>query len=219
MSIFKRRKKEEKEKKYDYEKTEAGFIYTVEGVTFHYVKVPKTEKKAVEGSITKAGAGYETETVQDYDVYVTVSGGTGFTVMPYDVWAKKTEKDLERMENKVRQKVSDITGVSPERILVSGSVPLEDMRDFLKRSNMGIIYSILKSVESIEKKRTQILYKAGVSFITFDRYMDILIKRGLIEIVDKEGKTYLATEEGRDFIRKIEELKGAVKERQPQKEP
>jgi len=72
---------------------------------------------------------------------------------------------------------------------------------------MDIIASILESATSGVKK-TRIMYKAALNFRQLQRYLPLLIKRGLINYAEtNKGAVYKTTEKGRDFLKKYEELK------------
>jgi len=78
-------------------------------------------------------------------------------------------------------------------------------RDPMKRSRRGkyeIILDILEiSIKGIRK--TQIMYKANLSFAQLKNYLHLLNDRGLLE--EKDG-TYKVTEKGLEFVRTGKEL-------------
>jgi len=75
-----------------------------------------------------------------------------------------------------------------------------------RRSRMDIISSILESATNGAKK-TRIMYKAALNFRQLQRYLPLLIKRGLLKIAESNrGKLYKTTEKGLDFLKKYEEL-------------
>jgi len=72
---------------------------------------------------------------------------------------------------------------------------------------MDIIASILESATNGAKK-TRIMYRAALNFRQLQRYLPLLIKRGLINYAEtNKGAVYKTTEKGRDFLQKYEELK------------
>jgi predicted transcriptional regulator len=72
---------------------------------------------------------------------------------------------------------------------------------------MDIIANILESATNGAKK-TRIMYRAALNFRQLQRYLPLLIKRGLINYAEtNKGGVYKTTEKGRDFLQKYEELK------------
>jgi predicted transcriptional regulator len=72
---------------------------------------------------------------------------------------------------------------------------------------MDIIASILESAVNGAKK-TRIMYRAALNFKQLQRYLPLLVKRGLIICADtNKGGVYKTTEKGRDFLQKYEELR------------
>jgi len=72
---------------------------------------------------------------------------------------------------------------------------------------MDIIASILDSATNGARK-TRIMYRAALNFRQLQRYLPLLIKRGLINYAEtNKGSVYKTTEKGRDFLQKYEELK------------
>jgi len=52
------------------------------------------------------------------------------------------------------------------------------------------------------------MYKAALNFRQLQRYLPLLLKRGLMKLEDtNKGMVYKTTEKGRDFLRKYEELR------------
>lgn len=71
---------------------------------------------------------------------------------------------------------------------------------------MDIISSILESATNGAKK-TRIMYKAALNFRQLQRYLPLLIKRGLITTAESNsGRVYKTTEKGLDFLKKYAEL-------------
>ena len=72
---------------------------------------------------------------------------------------------------------------------------------------MDIIAGILESATNGAKK-TRIMYKSALNFRQLQRYLPLLLKRGLMKIEEtNRGAIYRTTEKGRDFLRKYEELR------------
>jgi len=76
---------------------------------------------------------------------------------------------------------------------------------------MQVIADILRVVEKNSRtKPTHILYKANLSHKLLKEYINTLLKKGFIEVVIEENRTYYKiTEKGRNFMsefRKIEKF-------------
>lgn len=74
---------------------------------------------------------------------------------------------------------------------------------------MGIIATILENaIEGITK--TKLMYSANLSFDHFNSYLEFLLDRGFLEIIDERRQTIIKTKaKGIDFLRlyrRIEEL-------------
>jgi len=79
---------------------------------------------------------------------------------------------------------------------------------FNRRSRTEIIVNILKAAE-YENKKTQIMYKARLSFKQLEDYLSFLEERGLIK--NRKGNNgkvigYKTSDKGRKFLRGYKEL-------------
>lgn len=76
-----------------------------------------------------------------------------------------------------------------------------------RRSRMDVISSILEAATNGTKK-TRIMYRAALNFKQMQRYLPLLIDRGLLKNVQMDGAQtmYKTTEKGLDFLKKYEEL-------------
>ena len=76
-----------------------------------------------------------------------------------------------------------------------------------KRSESEIIAQILYSAEK-EAKKTQLLYKANISYTHFTKYFNFLIEKEFIKIKDQNytGKIYKTTEKGQHLLESINKL-------------
>ncbi len=76
-----------------------------------------------------------------------------------------------------------------------------------RRSRMDVISSILEAATNGSKK-TRIMYRATLNFKQMQRYLPLLIRRGLLENVqtDSQRSLYKTTQKGLDFLKKYEEL-------------
>jgi len=55
-------------------------------------------------------------------------------------------------------------------------------------------------------RKTRIMYLGNLSFELLRKYLDILVKRGLLEVQDRGEKIYRTTEKGRHFLQEFQEL-------------
>ncbi len=69
---------------------------------------------------------------------------------------------------------------------------------------MDIIADILQSAKSGIKK-TEIMFKADLNFIQLNRYLPLLLEKGLI-VKNNEQRMYKTTKKGLDFLEKYKEL-------------
>ncbi len=73
------------------------------------------------------------------------------------------------------------------------------------RSKIQIAADILEIAKNGSRK-TRIMYLGNLSFDLLQKYLDSLVKTGLIEIDERDKKTYKATEKGRRFLEDFREL-------------
>jgi predicted transcriptional regulator len=88
---------------------------------------------------------------------------------------------------------------------------------YKRRGRLGIIAEILNSAKDGILK-TQIMYKANLSFAQLGEYIDYMLKTHLLHklnINDKE--VYIATDKGVDFLQKHAELTTMLYEEQENK--
>jgi predicted transcriptional regulator len=69
------------------------------------------------------------------------------------------------------------------------------------RSSFDIIAEILETAKNGAKK-TRIMYSCGLSYIFVQKYLDLLLKTGLLSI----GSSYHTTDKGKGFLRKYNRL-------------
>ena len=70
------------------------------------------------------------------------------------------------------------------------------------RNSLEIVRDML-SVATEKSRKTQILYDAHLNFLLLEKYLNILLKNNLLDIVD--GSFYLITWKGKDFLQKYED--------------
>ena len=74
------------------------------------------------------------------------------------------------------------------------------------RSRIQIAADIIEIARNGSRK-TRIMYLGNLSFDLLQRYLDMLLKFGLIQIQDGERLSYIATEKGRQFLEEYGELR------------
>ena len=80
-----------------------------------------------------------------------------------------------------------------------------------RRDKLGIISEILEIAKGGTLK-TQIMYKANLSFAQLNEYLKFMLKINLIEKVENRGKdVYLATGKGIDFLQRQCEITELLK--------
>ena len=81
-----------------------------------------------------------------------------------------------------------------------------------KRSESEILAQILYAAESHAKK-TQLLYKANISYTHFIKYFDFLLDKNFIEIKEGNpyGTVYQTTEKGEQFLDSINNILEEIK--------
>jgi len=70
---------------------------------------------------------------------------------------------------------------------------------------MEIAAGILEIARNGSRK-TRIMYLGNLSFDLLQKYLDMLVKLGLLETRSDHEKTYVATEKGRKFLDDFNEL-------------
>lgn len=79
----------------------------------------------------------------------------------------------------------------------------------MRRGKFEIINHILETAKS-PKTKTSIVYGANLSFDQADKYLDMLIQKGLIEKVEGKNTKYETTEKGHEFAQAYEELESIM---------
>jgi len=73
------------------------------------------------------------------------------------------------------------------------------------RSRIQIAANILEITKNGSRK-TRIMYLGNLSFDLLQKYLDLLVRIGLIEVQDGDERTYVATEKGGRFLEDYYEL-------------
>ena len=75
-----------------------------------------------------------------------------------------------------------------------------------RRGRTDIIADILSAtLDGIRK--TQLMYRANLSFRRREKYTEDLIRLGLIDIKSNSPVTYTTTEQGREWLKNYEKIK------------
>lgn len=70
-----------------------------------------------------------------------------------------------------------------------------------RRSKLEILINILESIYRGRNKPTHIMYRANLSWNRMNKYLDFLLRHGLIEEVEKgDLREYQITEKGKKII-------------------
>jgi predicted transcriptional regulator len=81
-----------------------------------------------------------------------------------------------------------------------------------RRDKLGIIAEILEIAREGTLK-TQIMYRANLSFAQLNDYLKFMLKKGLLNKFNAKGKeVYIATEKGLDFLQRHSELTELLQE-------
>lgn len=81
-----------------------------------------------------------------------------------------------------------------------------------RRDRLYIIAEILMIVRDGSLK-TQIMYKANLSFAQLNEYLSFLIRMGLLEIHEEEGKNvYRITDKGKKYLDSYKEISGLLED-------
>jgi predicted transcriptional regulator len=75
----------------------------------------------------------------------------------------------------------------------------QNIQSDIRRDKLDIILSILEIGNSPVKK-THILYKAGINFYQLSRYLDLLLRTGMMEQIDDPYPAFRNTEKGRVLL-------------------
>ena len=81
----------------------------------------------------------------------------------------------------------------------------------MKRSKQEIIAQILEVCLDSSSK-TRIVYQVNLNFRTINPYLDMLIKKRLIEISEAEQKLYKTTPKGADLLDTIKQVNSSLSE-------
>jgi predicted transcriptional regulator len=73
-----------------------------------------------------------------------------------------------------------------------------------RRSREEVLGEIIRAASEGTIK-TRIMYKAALNSRQLKRYLQLLIKQGLVQF-DENDKTYLSTEKGKVYLRRLEDF-------------
>lgn len=77
---------------------------------------------------------------------------------------------------------------------------MQNMHSEIRRDRLTIILRILTTACTPIKK-THILYQAGINYYQLSRYLNLLQREGMIEIVSEPFVSYRTTEKGRVLLK------------------
>ena len=76
-----------------------------------------------------------------------------------------------------------------------------------RRSRLELLAVVLKAARDSVNK-TQIMYEAGLSFAQLTEYLSFLVRYGLLEASEKNGRlTYKTMAKGKLYVKAYEEIK------------
>lgn len=78
-------------------------------------------------------------------------------------------------------------------------VMTQNIQSDIRRDKLDIILRIL-AIGNSPVKKTHILYKAGINFYQLTRYLDLLLKTGMMEQIDQPYPAFRTTEKGRVML-------------------
>ena len=81
---------------------------------------------------------------------------------------------------------------------------------FLRRCRFEIMGEIL-SIAADGVRKTTIVYRANLNFNVVNRYLDLLIREGLINAAAGSEMKFKTTEQGLGFLKAYKNLKGTTK--------
>jgi predicted transcriptional regulator len=79
-----------------------------------------------------------------------------------------------------------------------------------KRTKNQLILEILEICLEDSKSKTRVVYQANMNFNTVNSYLDLLIKNGLIEVIEGEMTLYKTTEKGENALEKLRKIEALV---------
>ena len=80
----------------------------------------------------------------------------------------------------------------------------------MRRGKFEIIGEIL-SLTTEPSTKTSIVYRANLNFNIVNRYLDLLLRNGLVEVQGGSSKKYQITEKGLEFLAAYRNLKEKAK--------
>lgn len=90
----------------------------------------------------------------------------------------------------------------------------QHIQNDLRRDKLDIILRIL-DIGNSPVKKTHILYKAGINFYQLSRYLDLLLKTGMMEQINEPYAAFRTTEKGRVMLNLFSAIEIEVAESRP----
>lgn len=81
----------------------------------------------------------------------------------------------------------------------------------LRRGKFEIIGEIL-SLTTEPSAKTSVVYRANLNFSIVNRYLDLLLRNGLVRVTGGSSKKYQITEKGLEFLDAFRNLKEKAKD-------
>jgi predicted transcriptional regulator len=82
-----------------------------------------------------------------------------------------------------------------------------------RRSRDQIIAQILEVCLQSDTLKTRIVYQANMNFNTINPYLDLLIRKGLLEAFPGTYTTYKTTLKGKNILKNLKTIKKIIPER------
>lgn len=80
----------------------------------------------------------------------------------------------------------------------------------MRRGRFEIIGEILSLAQDGARKTT-IVYRANLNFNLVNRYLNLLVREGLIGLTEGSARKYKTTEKGIEFLKAYKNMKGMAK--------
>ncbi|MEM2975546.1 MAG: winged helix-turn-helix domain-containing protein [Candidatus Bathyarchaeia archaeon] len=73
-----------------------------------------------------------------------------------------------------------------------------------RRSSVKVMVDILE-IALKGAAKTEIVYRANLNFKHVQKYLDFLVKKGLLSVSSNKRRKYLTTEKGKEFVKRYRE--------------
>ena len=79
-----------------------------------------------------------------------------------------------------------------------------------KRTKNELIVEILEICLEDNKSKTRIVYQANMNFKVASSYLDLLIKNGLIDVIEDKMTLYKTTEKGKKALENLKTISAMI---------